>query len=98
MSNAGALDDRPKPELANLARRRGIRGWETMNKGDLLKVLAHGATATKSKPAKTVKPTKPVKTAPRPARVTVKTAAKVTAKRPAQSAAKVTKPAASAST
>ena len=92
MSNAGPLDNRPKTELANLARRRGIRGWETMNKGDLLKVLSRGATTTKSKPAKTVKPTKPAKTAARPARVTVKTAAKVTAKRPVKSAAKLTKP------
>ena len=46
MSTAAALNDRPKTELANLARRRGIRGWETMNKGDLVKALARTAPSS----------------------------------------------------
>src|SRR5690242_17310827 len=84
MSTVGQLTDRPKAALATLAKRRGIRGWESMNKGDLLKALARGAGPAKSKPAKTAKPAKST----RPARVTVKAAAKITAKRPAKRAAK----------
>jgi hypothetical protein len=101
MSN-GPLTDRPKTELAVLARRRGIRGWDTMNKGDLLKALSRGTGGTKLKPTKpvkvkAVKSAKPLKSPTRPARPAVKAAAKVTAKRltkpAAKSAAKVTKPA-----
>jgi uncharacterized protein len=81
MSNVGQLTDQPKAALASLAKRRGIRGWETMNKGDLVKALARSAGSARPKPAKAAK-------LARPARVTVKAAAKVTAKRPAKLAAK----------
>ena len=93
MSNAGSMTDRSKSELATLAKRRGIRGWETMNKGDLLKALSRGSSSVKAKAApNVVKATKPV----RPARVVVKAAAKVTSKHPkklaARPAAKITRP------
>ena len=80
MSNADRLTDQPKAALATLAKRRGIRGWESMNKGDLVKALARGGSPGSSKSVKTSKPAKVA----RPARVTVKAAAKVTAKRPAK--------------
>jgi hypothetical protein len=86
MSNVGQLTDRPKASLAALAKRRGIRGWESMSKGDLVKALARGAGPAASKTTKPAKPT-------RPARVTVKAASKVTAKRHPKPAAKVTRPA-----
>src|ERR1044072_901572 len=81
MSTAGLLNDRPKAELAALARRRGIRGSETLNKGELGKALGRSVAAVKSKASQSVsakssaKPTKPVpKTLPKPA---AKSAAKV---------------------
>jgi uncharacterized protein len=78
MSNAAQLNDRPKEALAGLAKRRGIRGWESMNKGDLIKALSRGTS-----PSKSTRSAAPVKKPSAP-RVTVKAAAKVTAKRPAQ--------------
>ncbi len=73
MSKVGQLNDRPKAALAALAKRRGIRGWESMSKGDLVKAL----NRVPSKPARSAAPPKK----PHAARVTVKAAAKVTAKR-----------------
>jgi len=86
MSNVGQLAERSKESLAMMAKRRGIRNWDKLNKGDLVRVLSRAAKAAK-----------PIKKKPaRPARVTVKAAAKVTAKRPhklaAKPAAKITKP------
>ena len=87
MSNVGQLNDRPKAALANLAKRRGIRGWESMNKVDLIKALSRD-----TRPSKSTKRPAPTKKVHHP-RVTVKAAAKVTAKRPAKLAAKVKLPA-----
>ncbi|VTT97670.1 Uncharacterized protein OS=Singulisphaera acidiphila (strain ATCC BAA-1392 / DSM 18658 / VKM B-2454 / MOB10) GN=Sinac_6872 PE=4 SV=1 [Gemmataceae bacterium] len=94
MSNAGVLNDRPKTELAKLASRRGIRGWESMNKGELVKALSRPASKPAGKPSRpspTVKPAKPA------ARATTKPAAKPAVvplpKPAAKSAAKVTRPA-----
>jgi hypothetical protein len=78
MSNAAQLNDRPKEALAGLAKRRGIRGWESMNKGDLIKALSR--SPSRAKPARSAAPAKK----PHAPRVTVKAAAKVTAKRPAK--------------
>src|SRR6476646_9305041 len=82
MNSLGSMSDRPKAALASLAKRRGIRGWDSMNKDDLVKALSRGTNPAKSKVS--AKPTKP---AP-PARAVVKAANKVTAKRPAKLAAK----------
>jgi hypothetical protein len=80
MSTAADLTNRTKDALAAMARRQGIRGWESMNKGDLVKALSRAGNSARVKPAKT----------PRPARVAQKAAAKVTAKRPTK---RPTKPA-----
>lgn len=91
MNTAGPLTDRSKKELADLARRRGIRGWESMSKDELVRSLG------KAKPAQPApKAAKPVKPAPRPVakpnpRFSTKPLAKA-AKPAAKSAAKVTKP------
>ncbi len=106
MSNAGSLTDRPKAELVALARRRGLRGWDTMNKDSLVRALSRADTPTssktkphdKTKPAKS--PPKPAKPAKPVARVLPKVAVKATRPAPknppkpaAKSAAKVTRPA-----
>ncbi|WP_439626938.1 DUF4912 domain-containing protein [Gemmata sp.] len=78
-----------------MASRRGIRGWESMNKGELVKALSRpGASkpaAKPSRPTPTIKPAKPA------ARATTKPVAKPAAvplpKPAAKSAAKVTRPA-----
>lgn len=86
MRTAGSLGDRSKKDLADLARRRGVRGWESMTKDDLIRAI--NRAAARSKPARdskkpAAKPTR--KPAPKPAaRTPVRPAAK--------SAAKVTKP------
>jgi hypothetical protein len=86
MSNSGPLNDKSKAELAALARRRGVRGWESMTKADLLKALAR---ATKAKPAaKPVPKAAPTRAAAKPvAKPTLKPAAKLTVK-PARPASK----------
>jgi hypothetical protein len=38
-----SLNDRTKQELATLARRRGVKGWEAMKKDQLVKALARAA-------------------------------------------------------
>jgi hypothetical protein len=100
MSTAGTLSDRSKKDLAELARRRGVRGWEGMNKDELLKALARN-TASKNKPAmKTSRiPARSVgkspagKATPKSApKVAVKPIVKEIAKPTAKSAAKITKP------
>lgn len=102
---AGLLNDRPKTELAKLASRRGIRGWETMNKGELIKALSRPVTAKPgakvSKPNPTSKTTKPAPRAAKPAARVIqpaKPAAKPLPKPAAKSAAKVTRPAAKPAT
>lgn len=92
MSTAGVLNDRPKTELAKLASRRGIRGWESMNKGELVKALSRPAPKPAAKPARPVPTSKPAKPA---ARSTTKPVAKAAPlpKPAAKSAAKVTRPA-----
>ncbi|MDB5313237.1 MAG: hypothetical protein JWO38_7439 [Gemmataceae bacterium] len=88
MSTAGPLSDRSKKELADMARRRGVRGWEGMTKDELVRAISRVA-------AKAAKP------APKPAPKTTNPAPKPVSKEPpkaapkpaAKSAAKVTKPA-----
>lgn len=55
MKTAGTLNDRSKKELADLAKRRGVRGWEGMDKAALVKVLSKPAPVAKT-PSKAVKP------------------------------------------
>jgi hypothetical protein len=89
MSTAAALNDRPKKELAELARRRGVRGWDAMDKAALVRALSRPAAKPKAA-APPPKPTpRPVKPAPKPA---AKSAAKVT--RPVKSAKPTRPPAA----
>jgi hypothetical protein len=100
MKTAGSLSDRSKTELANLAKSRGVRGWERMDKVALVKALSKAAGPAKApKPvakaaAKVVrKPAKPKAAATRitrPAKAPTpipKPAVKVAAK-PAPAAAK----------
>lgn len=55
------LTDRPKKELADLARRRGIPRWEALNKDQLVRALSKPIKPTAAKPAAriTTKPGKP---------------------------------------
>jgi hypothetical protein len=91
MSTAGSLADRTKTELATLARRKGIKGWETMTKDALVQALTRLLKASKPKPGasaksgKSVKPSKSVKTV---GRVVAKSAAKSSATGKAGSASK----------
>ncbi len=90
MKNAGSLADRPKTELANLARARGIRGWADMDKGALVKALSKAPVAKPAKPpAKpaALRVTRPVKAKP------VARAKPVVAKVPAKPPVAVVKPA-----
>lgn len=50
MKNSEPLSERSKKDLTELARRRGIRGCDTMNKDELVKVLSRTSPA-KAKPA-----------------------------------------------
>lgn len=70
MSTAGPLNDRTKKELAEMARRKGIKGFDAMSKDQLVRVLSRPAA-----PAKSAKPTKPL---PKPAPKPLASAAKVT--------------------
>ncbi len=64
-----SLSDRTKQELATLARRRGIKGWDNMTKDALVKALSRAAKATKPAPRPAVKAA---------AKLTAKPAAKAT--------------------
>ena len=90
MKTAGSLTDRSKKELADMARRRGVRGWDGMDKSALLKALAKNSTPA---PAKSALKAQPV------AKPSVKVAAKVTkvSKPPARFAKPVAKAPAKAS-
>ena len=60
MKTAGSLSDRTKTDLANLARSRGVRGWESMDKVALIRALSKSAPAASAKPAKSAaKATRP---------------------------------------
>ena len=51
MSTAGSLSDRSKKDLAEMARRKGIKGYEGMGKDDLVRALNRAATkVSTSKP------------------------------------------------
>ncbi len=100
MSTAGTLTDRSKKDLAELARRRGVRGWEAMNKEELLKALSRNSVS-KTKPAmKTGRiPAKPTSKSPAskavpkpPPKSAAKPIAREIAKPTAKAAAKITKP------
>ena len=47
MSTAGSLTDRSKKDLAQMARRRGVRGWDSLSKEDLVKALMRASSKTK---------------------------------------------------
>lgn len=106
MKTASSLSDRSKAELADLARRRGVREWAKMDKAALLRALSKASGPAKSaKPA--AKPTKPASkvvtkatkaksAAPRitrPAKPAAKPVAPVVAKAPAKPLPAVAKPA-----
>lgn len=88
MKTAGSLSDRSKTELANLARKRGIRGWATMDKKALVKALSKLAAAKPAKSAaKTTRPvSKPPKTSAPAKALRKPTAATVAATPPAKPA------------
>lgn len=79
MSTAGPLADRPKKALADLARKKGVKGWDGMSKDELVRALTRLAKSAPAKPTPAAKPAAP----PRPA---ASSAAKVT--KPAKPAAK----------
>jgi len=83
MKTAGSLSDRSKTELINMARRRGVRGWEAMDKVALVKALTK-TTATKP-------PSSAVKTARSAAKATKKVVRKVAKTKPA--VPRITRPA-----
>ena len=69
------LSDRTKTELADLARRRGVPGWETMKKDELVKTLSapiKGASKPSVKPTPKIPVKQPVKATPVAAKATVK--------------------------
>ena len=94
MSNAGALNDRPKKSLADMARRRGIRGWDSMDKGALVKALSRPApsAAKIKKPAKPAPKPRAVVKPRTPAKPVAKSKPKSLPKPAAKSAAKITRP------
>jgi len=97
MNTAGPLSDRPKKELAELARAQGVQGWEAMTKDELVRALR---ALAKSKlpatpPAPAAKTTHPpaAKPTPKSPPKTSPTDNPPAAQPTAKSAAKVTKPA-----
>ena len=86
MKTAGSLTARPKTELVALARRRGVRGWEAMDKAALVKALSKPAPAAKPSP-------KPVAKVARPAAKPAAKAAPRITTRPPKSADLTPKPA-----
>lgn len=88
MKTAGSLSDRSKTELANLARSRGIRGWESMDKVALVRALSRPTGPAVTAGAK------PAKSAAKATRPVAKTSTKVVSK-PAQAkpaAPRITRP------
>ena len=90
MSIADTLGDRSKKDLADMARRKGVRGFETMTKDDLVRALTRAAAkaAREKEAAKaSAKPAaKPARTSPKPMPTTQRPAAKLT--KPAKPGAK----------
>jgi hypothetical protein len=88
MKTAGSLTEQSKADLANMAKRRGVRGWQSMDKNALVKALSKSAKSSKpvarpSKPAKSTKVVQKVaKTKPAATRITkpAKPATKPTSK------------------
>lgn len=77
---AKSLGNLTRDELAAMAQRRGIAGWKTLKKLDLIKALNRSKSATKtSKPVKRPVPAKAV--APRPAAPKKKSATSVSTAR-----------------
>jgi uncharacterized protein len=76
MSTAGALNSQSKKALADLARRRGIRGWESMDKGALVKALSSRTAPSAAKVAKKASKPKPQAKARPAARVAARPASK----------------------
>ncbi|HXD88543.1 MAG TPA: DUF4912 domain-containing protein [Urbifossiella sp.] len=75
MSTASSLNDRSKKELAEMARRKGVKGFDGMNKDQLVRALNRVASPPKpSKPKTPAKPvhgsaakvTRPIKPTPKP--------------------------------
>lgn len=79
MKTAGSLSDRSKAELAELARKRGVRGYAAMDKSALVKALSKA-----SSPAKPARP---------PAKPVTKVTAKAASKPKPAAAPRITKPA-----
>ena len=99
MSTAGQLTERTKKELADMARKRGVRGWDAMNKDDLVKAIARQAKKKTADSARMVVKSVAVKTANKsttsksPKRpLPAKPAAKLPLKPAAKAANKITKP------
>ncbi len=92
MKTAGALSDRSKTELANLAKSRGVRGWATMDKVALVRALSKLSSGTKSATsgAKTSPPKASTKVVSKAAKAKP-TAPRIT--RPAKAAKPAPKPA-----
>ncbi|MFM8271524.1 MAG: DUF4912 domain-containing protein [Gemmata sp.] len=92
MKTAGSLTDRPKKELAEIARRRGVRGWDGMDKTALLKALSKVTSAPKP-----VKSSRAAKSAVKPAvkvatKITTLKKAKPALTRPTRTVTKIRKP------
>lgn len=89
MSSKPTLADRPKKELVELARRRGVAGADGLSKDALVKALTAAVKESKAAKAKVVNN----KSAPKPAsKGTVKPAPSAAAPRPTTSAARPAKP------
>jgi hypothetical protein len=61
MNQKPSLRTRSKKELSSMARRRGIPGWESMTKEQLIAALSAESSATPTKKAKPTKKTSPAK-------------------------------------
>ncbi len=92
MKTAGALSDRTKKDLIDLARKKGVRGFARMDRDQLINALNRLGAAPAAKPAPAPAPRPAPKPLPRPA---AKSAAKVT--KPAKPAAPAANPGANGS-
>ncbi|HET6576306.1 MAG TPA: DUF4912 domain-containing protein [Fimbriiglobus sp.] len=99
-----SLSDRTKQELATLARRRGVKGWDGMKKDQLVRALNRAAAKANPKVARPAAKTPPAKARPQataqpaakatPAKATVNGAARHVNGAAKQTAALPAKPAA----
>lgn len=60
-----SLSDRSKQELATLARRRGVKGWDGMKKDQLVRALSRAAVKASPKASTTASKTRAAKTKPK---------------------------------